>query len=69
MFQAIAEDAVKTGVGEKKNTCEYQCGIGEDRAENVEANPKRTLVNQVINPGTEAGVNQIANHAQVGSQK
>lgn len=69
MFQAIAKDAVKGGMGEEQNASEYQCGIGEQRAENVEASTKSTMVNQVINPGTEAGIYQVANHAQIGSQK
>lgn len=69
VFQAVAEDAVKTGVSEEDCPCEHQPGDGERRAKDVKGESKPTMVDQVIRPGTEAGVCQIADHAEIGHKE
>lgn len=69
VFQAVAEDAVKAGVAEQESPCKHQPGDRKQVAQNIERNRKPFVMDQVIGPGAEAGICQIAHHAQIGSQK
>jgi len=69
IFQSITEDAVEAGVAEQERPCEHQPGDGEQVAQHIQRHRKPFVVDQVIGPGAEAGIRQIAEHAQVGSQK
>lgn len=63
VLQAVTEDAVETGVGE------HEPGSGEQEAKGVERNRKPFVVDQVTGPRAEAGICQIAEHAQVGGKE
>lgn len=69
VFQAVAEDAIKAGVSEEDCPCEHQPGDGERRAKGIKGECKPTMVDQVIRPGTEAGIRQIADHAEIGRKE
>ncbi len=65
MFQAVAEDTVKAGVGEQERPCKHEPGREMQVAQDIQRNRKPFVVDQVIGPGAEAGICQIAEHAQV----
>src|SRR3990172_7150434 len=69
IFQAIAKYTVEAGVTEQERACKHQHGDGKQVAQNIKRQRKPFVVDQVIGPGTEAWIPQIAEHAQVGSQK
>lgn len=69
VLQAIAEDTVKAGVTEEERPCEHQPGDGEQGAQGIKRNRKPFVVDQVIGPRAEAGICQIAEHAQVRRKK
>jgi len=69
VFQAIAKDAVEAGVTEQERACEHQPGSRKQVAQKIKRHRKPFMVDQVISPGAEAGIGQIAHHAQVGRQK
>ena len=69
VFQAVAKDAVEAGVSEQERASEHQPGDRKHVAQNIKHNCKPFVVDQVIRPGAEAGICQIAHHAQVGRKK
>src|SRR5215210_7794114 len=69
VLQAVAEDAVEAGVAEQERPCEHQPGSGKQETQTINRHRESLVVDQVIGPRADLWIRQIAEHAQVWSQK